>query len=146
MKPKEFFAGIDEAAIVKAIGDAERATSGEIRIYISHSKRQDPLLYAQQRFVKLGMEKTRDRNAVLLYLVPLTRKFAIIGDTGVHAKCGEGFWKQACEEFTRTVHDHSMTEAIVRTVSKIGSLLAEHFPCRPDDKNELPDRIEHSGE
>ena len=142
MKPKEFLAGIDEAAVVKAIGEAERATSGEIRVYISHSTRQDPMLYAQKRFKKLGMEKTRDRNAVLLYLVPLTRKFAIIGDTAVHAKCGERFWKEACEEFTRTVHDQSMTQAIVKTIHKIGSLLAEHFPCRPDDQNELPDGIE----
>lgn len=146
VNPKEFLAGIDEAAVVKAIGEAERATSGEIRVYISHSKRDDALEYARKRFKKLGMEKTRDRNAVLLYLVPLTRKFAILGDTAVHAKCGDRFWKETCAEFTQTVHNHSMTKAIVKTIAKIGVLLAEHFPAQPGDKNELPDQIEHSEE
>ena len=128
------------------LGEAERATSGEIRVYISHSSRDDALSFAQRRFSKLGMEKTRDRNAVLLYLVPLTRKFAIIGDSGVHAKCGEDFWQKSCEEFTKAAHEASMTEAIVRTIRKIGGLLAEHFPAREHDVNELPDRVEHSEE
>jgi len=142
MKTKDFIAGIDAEAVVKAIGQAERNTSGEIRVYISHSPRQDPLLYAQKRFQKMGMEKTRDRNGVLIYLVPLTRKFAIIGDTAVHAKCGDQFWKETAEEFTKTVHTRSMTEAIVATVLKVGTLLAKHFPATAEDQNELPDHIE----
>jgi uncharacterized membrane protein len=146
MSPKEFLANIDETAVVQAIQEAEKETSGEIRVYVSHSKRTDPMAYALRRFETLGMTKTKDRNAVLLYLVPKTRSFAIVGDTGVHAKCGEGFWKEACAEFTRAAHDQSLTEAIVRTIRKIGRLLAEHFPCQPGDINELPDSIDQSEE
>jgi len=84
MKPKEFISRLDEVRIVSAIAEAERKTSGEIRVYISHRRRTDPLAFAQKRFLELGMAKTRHRNAVLIYLVPLTRRFAIVGDEGIH--------------------------------------------------------------
>ena len=34
-------------------------------------------------------------------------------------------------------------EGIVQGMTRAGGLLAEHFPRRPDDDNELPDRVEH---
>jgi uncharacterized membrane protein len=40
-------------------------------------------------------------------------------------------------------HRSEFTNGIVHSLSKAGDLLAEHFPRRPDDRNELPDEIEH---
>jgi len=34
------------------------------------------------------------------------------------------------------------TEGIVQGVQRAGDLLAAHFPRRPDDTNERPDRVE----
>src|SRR6266480_5159330 len=93
MHHKEFVSKLDETRIVKAITGAERKSSGEIRVYVSHRKRTDPLAFAQKRFLELGMTNTRHRNAVLIYLVPRTRQFAIVGDRGVHEKCGDAFWR-----------------------------------------------------
>src|SRR5215510_1928934 len=76
MKPEQFIEGLDEAQIVAAIAKAERKTSGEIRVYVSHKKREDILVAARRRFHKLAMTKTRQRNAVLIYFAPLTRKLA----------------------------------------------------------------------
>src|SRR5437667_12909612 len=93
MKPRDFISQLDEARIVGAIAEAERKSSGEIRVYVSHRKRTDPLAFAQKRFLELGMTNTRHRNAVLIYLVPRTRQFAIVGDRGVHEKGGDAFWR-----------------------------------------------------
>src|SRR2546430_11456317 len=78
MHHKEFVRKLDETRIVKAIAETERKSSGEIRVYISHRRRTDPLKFARKRFVELGMTQTRHRNAVLIYLVTLTRQFAVV--------------------------------------------------------------------
>ena len=143
MHPNDFLQQLDEKQIVEAITLAESTTSGEIRIFISHRKRPDALAAAQSRFEKLGMRKTPHRNAVLIYFVPLSRSFAIVGDTGVHEKCGESFWTEAASELGNNLRTRSLTEALVLTVQKVGVLLAQHFPIDPDQKNELPNEILH---
>ena len=87
------------------------------------------------------MRNTRHRNAVLIYIVPRTRSFAIVGDSGVHEKCGESFWKETAEELGKNLQSLFMTEALVRTVKKIGTLLAQYFPPDPENRNELPDEL-----
>ena len=141
MKPKEFINRLDEARIIAAIAAAERTTSGEIRVYVSHRRRTDPLAFAQKRFLELGMTKTRHRNAVLIYLVPRTRQFAIVGDQGVHEKCGDAFWQQVSARMTELLKQGRFTEAILDAIQKVGDVLARNFPRDPDDQNELPDQI-----
>ena len=141
MKPAHFIAQLDEQRIVAAIAEAERKTSGEIRVYISHKARHDVMSAAQQRFIKLNMAKTRHRNGVLIYFAPQARKFAILGDVAAHAKCGEAFWQEIARTMTEHLKRDQYTDAILFAVEKAGALLAEHFPPGPDDQNELPNEI-----
>src|SRR5437867_6039792 len=141
MNPKEFISQLDEAKIVHAIAEAEGKSSGEIRVYVSRRKRTDPLSFAQKRFLQMGMTSTRHRNAVLIYLVPRTRQFAIVGDQGIHEKCGDTFWQQVSAGMTELLQQARFTEAILDAIQKVGAVLARHFPRDPDDQNELPDRI-----
>lgn len=141
MKPKTFISKLDEAKIVAAIGEAEKKTSGEIRVYISGKHRDDALTAAQSRFEKLGMTKTRFRNAVLIYLAPSSQKFAIIGDAGIHEICGEAFWKTISEKMTALLKEERFTEAILAAIDEATVALAKHFPRRPDDADELPNKI-----
>lgn len=141
MRPKDFISGLDEARIVDAIAEAEGKSSGEIRVYVSHRRRTDPLVFAQKRFLELGMTKTRHRNAVLIYLVPRTRQFAIVGDAGVHEKCGDAFWQQVGARMSDLLKQGRFTEAIIEAIQKVGETLARHFPRGSDDQNELPDQM-----
>jgi uncharacterized membrane protein len=141
MKSKEFISKLDEQKIVAAIGEAEKKTSGEIRVYISSKHRNEPLAAAQKRFEKLGMTKTRERNGVLIFIAPLSRKFAIVGDSGIHQKCGAGFWNEITEQMGSSFKEGRFSEAIVHAVGKVGAVLATYFPIGPDDRNELPDDI-----
>jgi uncharacterized membrane protein len=141
MKPKEFISKLDEQKIIAAIADAEKKTSGEIRVYISSKHRDDPLAAAQKRFEKLGMTKTRLRNGVLIFIAPLSRKFAIVGDSGIHEKCGNEFWNEIAASMGSSFKEGRFSEAIVHSVEKVGAVLAAHFPAGPDDRNELPDDI-----
>ncbi len=141
MKAKEFIAKLDDNKIVAAVAAAEKKTSGEIRVYISSQKRDDAMSAARVRFEKLGMTKTKRRNAVLIYFVPLTQKFAIVGDTGIHEKCGQSFWEEVRDAMTVFLKKEQFTEAIVLAVERVGTLLAQYFPPDPDDTDELPNEV-----
>jgi uncharacterized membrane protein len=87
------------------------------------------------------MTNTRDRNGVLIFVAPRVHRFAIVGDTAVHARCGEDFWRQLAAEMSGHFKGLDFTKGIVHAVKKAGELLARHFPCRPDDVNELSDEV-----
>ena len=141
MKTQEFISRLDEAKIVAAIAAAERRTSGETRVFISNRAKGDALLCAKARFEKLGMTRTRDRNGVLLYFAPRSRTFAICGDSGIHEKCGVAFWEEVVAEVRQHLIADRFTEAIAHAIQKVGDLLAQHFPRRGDDRNELSNEI-----
>ncbi|MEO5803599.1 MAG: TPM domain-containing protein [Verrucomicrobiota bacterium] len=141
METKVFISKLDEEKIVAAIAAAEQKTSGEIRLCISNRKREDALEAAQKRFEKLGMTQTRERNAALIYFAPLTQKFAVVGDIGIHAKCGADFWQAITTEMNKLLQAEQFTAAILYAIEKVGDVLATHFPQRPDDTNELPNHI-----
>ena len=141
MHHKEFIAQLDEAKILAAIARAAQATSGEIRVAVSHQHRVDALSAAQKRFGKLGMQKTPLRNAVLIYFAPQARTFAVWGDIGVHEKCGDEFWKGIAAKIAPRLKAGQFTEAIEEAVSEIGVVLAKHFPRGAGDKTQLPGDI-----
>lgn len=143
MKPDEFLHKLDDHRVAEAIAEAEKLTSGEIRAFISERDlgQDDVFTRATARFEKLGMTKTRERNAVLLYFVPIAQKFAIIGDRGIHEICGQAFWDEVAAEMHKRLHEEHFTGAVVCAVQKVGEVLARHFPRRPDDQNELPNTV-----
>jgi uncharacterized membrane protein len=127
---KKFINQLPHDTLVAAIRDAEKNTSGQIRVLISHKVVVDPVAAAQKEFVRLGMAKLPERNGVLIFVTPRSRKFAVIGDAGVHAKCGDVFWQKLAETMTDYFLKSEFTEGIAHGVRKAGELLAEHFPPR----------------
>jgi uncharacterized membrane protein len=142
MRARDFLKQIRHDDIVAAIQQAETKTSGEIRVFISRQPVDDPILAAEQHFVSMGMEKTRDRNAVLIFVAPRAHKFAVIGDTEVHARCGKQFWTHLTQEMSGHFRQGQYTTGLVHGIRKAGELLAAHFPRRPGDSNQLPDKVE----
>ncbi len=141
MKPREFLNLLDEQKIEAAIAEAEARTSGEIRVWVSAKTVDDPVARATQRFDKIGMRKTRERNAVLIYFAPASQKFAVIGDTAIHEKCGQSFWEETAAEIREKLVAGNFTEAVIGAVKKAGEVLARHFPPHPENPDELPNTI-----
>jgi uncharacterized membrane protein len=143
MKTRDFLSRLEHDEIVKAIGQAEEKTSGEIRIFISHKEPEDAVAAAQKAFLRLGMHKTKEKNGVLIFVAPRARKFAIIGDEAVHARCGDEFWKEVSEEISTHFRKGEFSGGMLHGIKRAGKLLAEHFPRHPGDKNQLSDDIAH---
>lgn len=131
-----------ERAIVEAIGRAERKTSAEIRVVVERRcPNGDPYARAVQRFEELGMTRTKQRNGVLIYVALRDRKFAIIGDEGIHRHVGDEFWREVSEAMRRAFREEGVAAGIVAGVERAGEALARHFPVAEDDVNELPDDV-----
>ena len=134
---------VDQARVVEAIRAAERVTSGEIRVSVAPFFWGDVEKTAGKAFRRLGMENTADRNGVLIFLVPSRKRFAILGDRGIHDKVGQAFWHDASACLSDHFRQGAFTEGLVATVRMVGERLATHFPFAGDkDRNELPDEVD----
>jgi uncharacterized membrane protein len=136
-----FLFRLKQKHVMQAIAAAEARTSGEIRVYVTHKKCTDPLVEGRVQFDKIGMMNTKHRNAVLLFIAPRSSNFAVIGDRGVHEKCGDAFWREVADAMSSELRTGNLTDALVHAVEKAGALLAQHFPPDEGTGNELPDRI-----
>jgi uncharacterized membrane protein len=136
-----FIKQLDHSAIESSIARAESLTSGEIRVAIIHEPSGNPLAKAQEIFVRAGMDKTKHRNAVLIMVAPASQTFAVIGDQGVHEKCGGAFWHELAATMTGFFKQNNFTAGLQQGIERAGELLATHFPKQSDDKNELSDQV-----
>jgi len=137
----KFLSQLDTARIEHAIANAERASSGEIRVVFHPGGVEDAAALARDTFARLGMTATRERNAVLILVAPDARQFAIFGDEGVHAKCGDEFWREVAAAMATHFRAGRHTDAIVEGVARAGEVLAREFPHRPDDRDELSNAV-----
>lgn len=142
MKTGAFERSVDQAQVVEAIAAAEARTSGEIRVVVSRDLCDEPVARAREAFQRHGMTATRERNAVLIFIAPRSQRFAIVGDEGVHQRCGDTFWREVAEDVGHHFRQGDFTGGLVAAVHRVGEILAQHFPRRPDDVNELPDAVE----
>jgi uncharacterized membrane protein len=142
MRTKEFLSKLEHDRIVTAIREAESKTSGEIRVFVQRGKLSvDPLIIAQKKFRQLGIHKTRERNAVLIFVAPRAHKFAIVGDKAIHEKCGEEFWRRIVDGMRVHFQNEKFSHALTEAIDEVGKVLAAHFPKTSANANELPDEI-----
>lgn len=134
---------IDSRRIEDAIREAERRTSGEIRVSVSRFFWGDVRRVAERAFIRLGMTATRQRNGVLFFIVPARRRFVVLGDEGIHARVGREFWERVAAAVSGRLRDGDFTGGLVHGIETVGEQLALHFPFDPaTDVNELTDGID----
>jgi len=143
LKQKEFFSPIERERIVQAVRDAERMTSGEVRVFIeSRCRYMDAIDRAVELFVQLKMDKTADRNGVLVYVAMKDHQLAVYGDEGIHRKVGNEYWDAELKRMIKAFNRDDYADGIRQCVEDVGKALHYHFPFNNDtDKNELPDDI-----
>jgi uncharacterized membrane protein len=141
MNADEMITQIRDEAVFAAIRDVETHSSGEVRVFITSRPVEDSIRDAWAAFAKLKMQETRQRNAALVFIAPVARKFAIIGDEGLNRHCPEVFWSELASGLAAGFREGAYTEALTNVIQRIGEVLALHFPPHAHDHNELPDDI-----
>jgi uncharacterized membrane protein len=140
-KVERFLTQEGEQEIVNAILEAERNTSGEIRVHLEGSCGGDPMNRAQELFYLLKMDNTKNNNGVLIYVAILDRQFAIYGDKGINKVVPDDFWDETRDILQSHFKQEAFTEGLVKGIRKAGNALKAHFPWNPKDINELGNEI-----
>lgn len=141
VRASRFFTKDQQDQIREAIRQAERETSGEIRVHIETWLTGSVLDRAAWVFRKIGMHTTNERNGILFYLAVRNKQFAVIGDAGINEKVPEEFWKNIKDAIQADFQDKKYMEGLVAGILMAGHQLKTHFPRKDDDINELPDEI-----
>ena len=136
-----FLTTIEEQEVVAAIREAERQTSGEIRVHIENTFNGEINTRALEVFSILKMQNTQLHNAVLIYVAVKARAFAIYGDKGIDAVVSNTFW----DDTKNTIESHfkkaNFKQGLVDGVLHAGEQLKKHFPISDLDQNELANEI-----
>lgn len=143
LKKKSLLSDEDNRLVVKAIRQAEKSTSGEVRVFIeSRCSWMNAMDRAAEIFFSLKMEQTEQRNATLVYIALKDRQLAVFGDEGIHQKVGTEYWNKVVADMLRDFSSENYGKGIAECVIQIGNALQTYFPYdKQTDKNELPDEI-----
>lgn len=126
----------------KAIIEAEKQTSGEIRVHIESKAGKDTYQRALEVFEHLNMHQTEYKNGVLFYLAYKSKSFAIIADKGINDLVPEDFWTSVTEQMSEWFKQAKFSEGLIFGIQQAGEKLSAYFPYKAQsDRNELSDEI-----
>lgn len=133
----------EDQRVVEAIRQAERNTSGEIKVHIENRCKGDVEQRSLFIFDKLKLNETQLRNGVLIYLAIKDHKFAILGDKGINDMVEDGFWNDVKDLMLNQFKEGHFTEGLEQGIMRCGEKLKAFFPYQSDDINEIPDDISY---
>ncbi|MGB3607146.1 TPM domain-containing protein [Psychroserpens sp.] len=140
-KVEDFLTADEELSIIDAIREAEKNTSGEIRVHIERDTELDAFDRAMEVFHLLKMDNTKLQNGVLIYVAVAARTFVIYGDKGINDVVPENFWDSTKNVMQSHFKANHFKQGLIDGILKAGEQLQTHFPWLHGDKNELPDEI-----
>ena len=132
--------------ISNKIKEAEKTTAGEICVSIKEhksftQKRKTVRALAEQEFFKQGVDKTRDKTGILIFILLESRQFYILADAGINSKVKQDTWDAIKAEMEKMFARGQFCSGIMHGIEQVGKILSAHFPIKPDDTNELSDRV-----
>lgn len=138
---KNLFSEVDKFSIQQAISNAERSTSGEIRVHIDSFCLVNPMRKAIRVFKRLKMHETAEKNGVLIYIATKNHKLAIVGDSGINDKVPLGFWDEEKKIMISYFKEGKYVDGLLEGIRLIGEQLKIYFPAQETDEDELSNEI-----
>lgn len=141
--PKSFFSAVEIEEIKQAIQDAEMETIGEIRLHIESviKNGEEVIDRAADVFYELGLDNTQDKTGVLFYLAIESRKFAILGDSGINEVVPLHYWDSIKQVMEQNFRNGLFKDGLIKGITMAGEMLSGKFPYHRNDINELSDEI-----
>ena len=96
---------------------------------------------AMHQFLAHGLHVTEHRTGVLIFAALADRQVEVIADQGIHSRVDHAVWADAVEALTMAMSERRPAEGFEQAIALVGGVLAEHFPPRQRNANEVPDRL-----
>ncbi|MDO6604968.1 TLP18.3, Psb32 and MOLO-1 founding protein of phosphatase [Arenibacter palladensis] len=140
-KVEDFLTANEELEIVNAIVEAEKNTSGEIRVHIEPMSNKPHFERAQEVFHYLKMDNTKEENGVLIYIAVHDKKFVIYGDKGINRVVPDNFWDNTKTILENHFKKGDFKQGIIEGILMAGKELETHFPWQHNNTNELSNEV-----
>lgn len=138
---EDFLTSVEEESIIQAIRQAEKNTSGEIRVHLERSSEKNALERAKEVFYFLKMDATEAQNGVLFYVAVDDHKFSILGDAGIDKVVPNDFWQSVKDSVLTHFKNGNYAKGLEQGIEETGKKLKQYFPLDSHDLNELSDEI-----
>lgn len=144
---KDIFTKDELKKISEKITEIEKRTSGEVRVSIREKrslmeKKLTLFDMALREFYRLGMDKTRDQTGVLVYILLSEKQLQIIADKGINEKVENETWQKIADKIAERFKEGKYLDGVIEGLDEIEKILVQHFPIKPDDRNELSNEVE----
>jgi putative membrane protein len=96
---------------------------------------------AHAQFFAHGVHLTAERTGVLIYVALAEHCVEVVADDVIDGKVDQLEWKALTEEIVTAAREGRLADGLVIAIRRAGAVLAQHFPRRADDKNEIPNRV-----
>nr|WP_090709835.1 MULTISPECIES: TPM domain-containing protein [unclassified Beijerinckia] len=96
---------------------------------------------AVEQFHIRGLARTVDRTGVLIFVSMAEHYARVVVDDGIAAKVPQHEWQSAVNLLVACMREDRVADGFVGAIDYCAPLLAQHFPPRADNINELPDRL-----
>ncbi len=96
---------------------------------------------ALSQFLAHGLHTTRERTGVLIFAASAEHQVEIIADEGIHSRVPETIWGDAVHALSQAMQQSRPADGYEAAIALVGGVLAEHFPPRADNPDELPNRL-----
>ena len=133
--------------IEAAIAQAEATHHGEICIAVETALDLMPLLRGQtarERALEVFAEQrvwdTEANNGVLIYLLLADRDVEIVADRGITGRVDAAVWEGLCQDMKNHFQQGAYETGMVQAIAVTSQHLAQLYPRRGEDINELPNR------
>jgi putative membrane protein len=112
--------------------------------FISPRKKRDAVrIRALRAFYEKGLYRTQAQTGVLFFLSLMEHTVWVLADKGIYEKIRQEQLDRFAATVSQGVREGRASRALRQAITEAGTLLAEHFPKTPGDKNELSDSIHH---
>jgi putative membrane protein len=88
-----------------------------------------------------GLHDTRDKTGIILYVSVFERSVQVLADKGINDMVNPQAWEEVVAMVTDGIRAGNPGQALCAGVTRCGEMLAERFPIKPDDTDELPNLI-----
>ena len=96
---------------------------------------------AFQLFAERGLQGTRGRTALLIFVSELERRVVLLGDRTLNAELGQRGWDEYVELLVRHIRAGQLRAGLLEVLERLTPQLAALAPRAADDENELPDAV-----
>ena len=96
---------------------------------------------AREQFFMQRLHLTRERTGVLIFVSVAEHYVEVLADEGIHKAVPVDAWHGVVARFIARVKSGKTADGFIEAIEACGDYLAEHFPPRPDDTNELPNAL-----